>query len=310
MLSNEFLRQIARGTNNEYVFDFSIISSENYEPLFRTLQKFCINNVDSLGFSCDAITSYANNPNKMPTDILKSIAKNKKSYIRNMVELLCYCVPKSSKITELVFSNLQIAYEYLARMSGSFARSKSLIRIVFRNCSIDNPGIEAMFRSLDPNKIESITIQNCNLTNQIIPSAIAFAQRKSVQEGGITTINLDGNNLAQSDLLRLNQALSPLPKKTVQSIPRPFLDEVAPEEFSDEASFPDSNMNAVQAEIAALKSENQMLRNQIKALREMKASSEMNGSIFVVGTGAPQFVSYLGEVEEKLLSIDQNTKFM
>lgn len=312
MLSADALRQLSQGSNNDYIFDFSLIPSDRYETLFRTLQKFCLNNVDLLGFSCDAISNYAGANAHLPTDIMHSIAKNKKSYIRNMVELLCYCVPKSPKITELQFSHLLIAGEYLSRMAGSFSRSKSLKRIIICDCNLDDAGAESLFKFLDPNKIELITIENSNISGQIIPEAINFVQRKSVPNGGIMEINLNGNQISQSDLLKLNQALHPLSKQSIpsQSIPKPFIDEVSPEDLSDEASFPDNHENAIQAEIAALKSENQMLRNQIKALREMKASSENNGSIFVVGTGAPQFVSYLGEVEEKLLAIDQNTKFM
>ena len=307
MLSQEVIRELSTGGEKEYIFDFSLVPSERYEQLFRTLQKFCVSpNVEIIGFNCDAITQHKGDA-RLPPEIAGSVAKRKKSYVRNIVELLCFCVPKSKYITKICFSNLTFSHEYFTRLCKSFSNSNSLKHFIVKQCSIQDSSVDSLFRLFDPNKIETVILNNCSLSSSVITSAVAFARRKTVpQDEGIKIISLTGNEIPSSELQKVENALHPTQEKP-ELIRKPVRqEEPAVEEYENETP----EAEGYRLEIESLRNENQMLRNQIKALREMKASAELNGSIFVVGTGSPQFVSYLSEIEEKLLEIDQNTRFM
>ena len=124
-----------------FEFDFSCISSNYYEPLFRTLQRYAVNNIDSLGFNCDEQAKYESlfvKGSPLPKKIANSIARTKTNYIKNMVELICYIIPKSNKIQELKFSNILIPRESFERISKSFEKSKSLISINFSRVLLEN----------------------------------------------------------------------------------------------------------------------------------------------------------------------------
>ena len=311
MLSQDVIRQLSSGSDKEYIFDFSLIPSDRYEPLFRTLQKFCVTpNVEIIGFNCDALAQIKDQ-DRIPPDIKNSIAKHKKSYVRNIVELLYFCVPKSKYITEVRFSNLVIPHDNFTRLCTAFARSLSFKKLSVQSCTIQDSSVDSLFRTFDPNKVNTIILERCGLSSSVITPALAFIRRKTVPDTeGIQTISFFGNEIPNSELQKIENALNPTKMlqdaiRTAASVPQ----NQKVSETGEERAI-DSHQEEILFEIESLRNENQMLRNQIKALKEMKASSELNGSIFVVGTGSPQFVSYLSEVEEKLIEIDQNTCFM
>ena len=313
MLSQEIIRSLSTGSDKEYIFDFSVVPSERYEQLFRSLQKFCVTpNVEIIGFNCDSLAHYQDTTH-LPIEIKNSIAKHKKSYVRNIVELLYYCVPKSKYITEVRFSNLVIPHDNFTRLCTAFARSLSFKKLIVQNCKIQDSSVDSLFRTFDPNKVDTIVLDQCGLSSSVITPALAFVRRKTVPDKeGIQTISFFGNEIPSSEIQRVENALHP--EKLLSGAIKSAVETQYPrrnenrDEIEEKAI--DSHKQEVLYEIESLRSENQMLRNQIKALKEMKASSELNGSIFVVGTGSPQFVSYLSEVEQKLLDIDQNTFFM
>ena len=314
MLSQDIIRSLSTGSDKEYIFDFSLVPSERYEQLFRTLQKFCVTpNVEIIGFNCDAIAQYQDTT-RLPIEIKNSIAKHKKSYVRNIVELLYYCIPKSKYITEVRFSNLVIPHDNFTRLCTAFARSLSFKKLIVQNCKIQDSSVDSLFRTFDPNKVDTIVLNQCGLSSSVITPALAFVRRKTVSDReGIQTISFFGNEIPASEIQRVENALHPEKLlsgaiKTAVEAQYPVRKNEVREDNEEKAV--DAHEEEVLYEIESLRSENQMLRNQIKALKEMKASSELNGSIFVVGTGSPQFVSYLSEIEEKLLEIDQNTCFM
>ena len=142
MLSPEVVRQLGDGTGAEYQFDFSKIPSEFYEPVLRTLQHFAQKKIESIGFNCDSLakaeqlslisTTQLNSAQnstpsnkKLPVIIANSIAKKKSHYISNIIELLCYVLPRSTRIKELTLSNLNIRKDYMQKLIGCLSKSKS-----------------------------------------------------------------------------------------------------------------------------------------------------------------------------------------
>lgn len=305
MLSTEVIRSLAKGEGNTYLFDFSTIPSPHYESLFRTLLDFLKTNGQIIGFNCDELACITDRTN-IPDNIKTSIAKKKTNYIKNMVELLSHVIPRSTTITELIISNIVLYPEHIKKLSGSFARSNILRKLTFNKVPLGDQGIQMLVGSLDPNKIESIIIKDCGVTSASTESIIAFINRRISKNDGIKVFDIDEQDMVPSDIRKIKALINnqneqrEATQKPVPSTP--------PRE-----DFPEDNMDqddAISREIAALREENSMLRNQIKALSEMKASAELSGSIFVVGTGGPQFVNYLGDIEDKLLEIDRNTRFM
>ena len=108
-LSNSQLRKLADGEGPVYRFDLSKISSKLYKPLFRSLQVFAINNIGSIGFSCDELKNAEQKVvvgRPFPVSVLNSIAKRKSSYIRNIVQLISYILPRNSKLHKIYLSNI------------------------------------------------------------------------------------------------------------------------------------------------------------------------------------------------------------
>lgn len=301
MLSGEVLRSLSTGHGKEYCFDFSQIPSDRYESLFTTLQKFAINSVTKLGFNCDTLKNFPD-PSKLPHKVAGSIAKKKSNYIKNMVELLYHIVPKS-RITEIVIGNLTLFPEQLGRLASSFSRSPVLKSITFYGVTVGDDGIQIFLKTLNPNKIERLVFNDCDLTSGSVDTILAFISRRNVTSGGIQSFDISGNSIPENDLQAVEQALY---NKEVSLSPNKAATVGTPRRYSKDLNYNDPYLE----EIAKLKEENQMLKNQIKALSEMKVSAELQGSIFVVGTGGPQFVTYLGELEDKLIEIDRNSRFV
>ena len=139
MLADKTIRHISSGEGNDYFFDFSTISGDLYETLFRSLQKYCLKNVEAIGFSCHEISKYINRFKSgydLPPDIRKSIANTKIHYIKNMVELLYYILPRAPKITSLTLSTIPMKAEHIQRLSFGLGKPNNLSTLVFRKIKI------------------------------------------------------------------------------------------------------------------------------------------------------------------------------
>ena len=301
MLSEGVLRQLSRNSNGNFTFDFSTISADQYEPLFRTLQRFCLKNVDSLGFSCDELAKYQGRPlegNTLPPYVQSSIAKKKTHYVRNMVELLCYVVQKSTRLTEVQFSNLTLRMEHLQRLSTAFGKSKSLKAIVFSRVDMGDEGIRALLTGLDPNTLESITIVKCGITGACTEDILQFIARRREVGVGLNTFEVSQSEIVDADRRRIQAALTGIPLSP----------STRGASFVSESDSDGSFVTDRKERITQLREENRSLKEQIRALKEMVNAVKFGDSVFVVGKGAPEFVMYLNDVEQRLVALDQTRR--
>lgn len=301
MLSEGVLRQLSKNHNGTFMFDFSTINADQYEPLFRTLQRFCLKNVDSVGFSCDELAKFQGRTlegNDLPPYVLSSIAKKKIHYIRNTVELLCYVVQKSTRLNEVQFSNLTLRTEHLQRLSTAFGKSKALKSLVFSRVGMGDEGIRALLTSLDPNTLESITIVKCGITGACTEDILQFIARRREVGVGLKAFEVSQSEIVDADRRRIQAALTGIPLSPSSRGPAP----------SGDSDSDGSFVGDRQERIAQLRAENKSLKEQIRALKEMVNAVKFGDSVFVVGKGAPEFVMYLNDVEQRLVTLDRTRR--
>ncbi|OHT02485.1 hypothetical protein TRFO_30370 [Tritrichomonas foetus] len=305
MISETVLRQISKNVGASFDFDFSSISSELYEPLFRTLQRYALKNVDSIGFNCDEMAKYESIVVKgypIPKKVANSIAKTKTNYIRNMVELLCYVVPKSTRIKELRFSNILISPAHFTRLSQAFGKSTSLKSIIFNRVLLENDGLRIFLNGLDPNKIVSLAFIKCRLSDDASDDIINFISQKSVGPNvGLKSFEVSPTEFSDFVCQKIAAAVNGLNGQLQQQISQipAFESELYSDNEADELESLER-----QRFLSQLKAENRSLKDQIKALKEMVNAVKCGESMFVVGQGAPDFVMYLNDVEQRLVYLD------
>jgi hypothetical protein len=295
LLSESNLRRLSKGNAGQYHFDFSTIHCDQYEVLFRTLQRFAVTEVDSLGFSCDELALCdRQNEALMPLNVQASIARRKLHYIRNMVELLCYLIGKSTRLSDIQFSNLIIRREHIDRLSATFGRSKYLKSLSLTSVLIGDDGLRALLHGLNPNVIEIMSIIKCGITGLSTDAIINFINRRTDPKVGIRVFQVSPSEVSDAHRRRIIASLTGIQES------------VAPDAFEDDG--PDVEQIERSARIDELRSDNKSLRDQIRALREMANAVRFNDSVFVVGKGAPDFVLYLNEIEQRLVALDSRRR--
>lgn len=303
MLSETILRQISRNSGASFNFDFSSIHSDLYESLFKTLQRYALNNIESLGCNCDEMAKYESAVVKgspLPKKIRHSIAKTKANYIRNMIELLCYVIPKSKRIKEVHFSNILLPADQFERLAISFSKSTSLQLIEFNRVLLENDGLKIFLNTLDPNHLTYLSFVRCGLNDDIADDIIQFIFRKESFDIGIKSFEVSPDEFSDSARQRIASAISAF--KSGQS----FSSQITPQKdsLSSGIKINDQERTERLENLQQLKDENRSLKNQIKALKEMVNAVQFGESLFVVGQGAPEFVMYLNDIEQRLVDLD------
>lgn len=306
MLSEAAIRQLSKGEEGKYIFDFSTINSSNYEILFRSLQKFALKNIDTLGFTCDELAKFQSRSTdraQFPTYVAESIARTKTHYVRNIIELLCHIIPKSPRIREVLFSNLAIRREHIERLSTAFAKSKVLSSIIFSHVKFEDEGVRVLLNGLDPNSIRSISIIKCGITGACTDDIIQFIKRRMEQTIGIQSFEVSPTEISDADRRKIRSALTGVPESPPS--PKRYAPMQTEEESEDSEDPEQAAEDAERREkIEDLKTENKKIKDQIRALREMVNAIQCNDSIFVVGKGSAEFVMYLNQIEQRLVSLD------
>ena len=305
MLSETILRQISRNSKASFDFDFSSISSEFYEPLFRTLQRYSLKNIDSIGFNCDEMAKYDSlvvKGSHRPKTITSSIAKTKTNYIRNMVELLCYVIPKSTRIKEIRFSNILIQPEHFSRLAQAFAKSTSLKSLSFTRVLLENDGLRIFLSYLDPNKLETLKFVKCRLSDEVADDIVNFISQKKNKLEGLRSFEVSPEEFSDFVIQRITAFVNGAENQTS------FLPPASETEIDPDNEMEELESIERQRVLNSLREENRNLKNQIKALKEMVNAVTFGESLFVVGQGAPDFVSYLNDVEQRLVDLDGGRK--
>jgi hypothetical protein len=308
LLSDEVLRQLSTGSDGQYFFDFSQIHRDHYEPLFRTLQRFALKGVDMIGFSCNRLADCQSDDSPLPSAVISSIAQTKIHYARNMVELLCYVVPKSSRLSAVHFSNLTIRREHLERLSSAFGKSRVLRSLHFSRVELQDDGFRALLLALNPNTLESVEIVKAGLRATAMEDILRFIGRRVRIGSGLRAFEVSPSEIPDSDRRRIAVAVSGRSRSPSQTAHRParlLESEPEPEALSDDSEFDVAKIDR-QGRIIQLREENRMLADQIKALKEMVDAVKINDSVFVVGRGAPDFVMYLNDIEQRLVALDSH----
>lgn len=213
MLSEQEIRALSGGTGNTFLFDLSVISSDQYESLFRTLEHFAKKQIAKLGFSCDELfraEQKALGGRPIPLHILNSIAKTRSNYTRNIVELLSFILPRSTRLLEVKLSYLSIRKEHLIRLINAFGQSTTLENISFSKVLLGDALLDLLLQTLDPNQIKSITIQYCGITRKSMPKIIEFIQRKDPKlstNGGLVNFTISQTEITAEDQRTINEAI-------------------------------------------------------------------------------------------------------
>ena len=298
MLNIDTLKKIADPTDESgrYIFDLSSISTDYYEPLLKTLQKFAQKNVVSLGFTCEELRKAERKRvtgQLFPQKVLQSIAKRKTHYVRNVVELLCHILPKRTNLREIVISSMSLKPEFISRLATAFSQSDTLESIVFSYVNLMDSGLETILTQVSPNRLKSLTFFNCSLSPASTNKILAFLSKKNT-DGSLQEFIVSKTEFSDEDRRRIFDALGvdipePKPVSRAKKLSTKRKAGLSPEEI----------------ELEHLREENANLRNQLRTLRESVNAVQYSENVFVVGKGAEEFIKFLKTVESKISKLEE-----
>lgn len=293
MLSDSAIRELANGKGSTYIFDLSDIDTQFYEPLFKTLQHFIPKNVDSIGFTCDRLLEARRNTragNSIPESITKSIMKNRRHYLQNVVELLSYSILRSTRLKSIKLSNLELQVDQIIRIAQSISKSVSVDSIALSRIPIGDDGLKVFLKTIDSNQIRSLSILFCQLSAKSTTPILSFIRSRTVHGAGISKIDVSAQEFPQNDIVKIQQALkvsgsnSPVKKSGNQS---------SIQKDSREGRY------------EALLRENRQLKEELERLKNSVNTVQYNEKVFVIGKGAEQFVRFLNEIGPKLQLLEE-----
>lgn len=302
MLTDDVVRQLANGDGAVYHFDLSKIASEFYEPLLRTLQHFAIRKIDSLGFTCDEMArseQRAMAGKQVPVAVLNSIAKTKSHFMRNVVELICFVLPRSSRIAELTLSNLTIRKDYWERIVSAISHSTSLESVNISKVRVGVEGIRLLMKELDPNQIRSVSINYCGAAEENTDDIINFIKRKDpgyAKNGGIQMFQISRAEIPEDQQKRIQEALGIREASPVKRTP---LKPISPRQTNRRSEEKEL------AEITALEKENEELRAELAKIRAEIKAVEYNEDVFIVGNDAEELVKFIAGMEDKIKELER-----
>lgn len=302
MLTDDVVRQLANGDGAVYHFDFSKIASEFYEPLLRTLQHFAIRKIDSLGFTCDELSRAEQRVatgRQVPIAVLNSIAKTKSHFMRNVVELICFVLPRSTRILELTLSNLTVRKDYWERIVNAMSHSTSLESVNLSKVRVGVEGIRLMMKELDPNHIRSISISYCGASEENLNDILAFIKRKDpgfAKNGGIQVFQISKAEISEEQQRKIQEALGNKEPSPIKKVPFRPLSPKNIKRPSEEKEL---------AEITALERENEELRAELARIRAEINAVEYNEDVYIVGKDAEELVKFIAGMEDKIKELEQ-----
>ena len=295
MLSDKAVRELACGKDNKYMFDLSDIDEPIYEPLLKTLQHFIPKNVETLGFNCDHLLEakkQATYGSQMPDSIMSSIIMNRRHCVKNVAELLCFTIPRSSILKTLKISNIEFSLEQIMKIADSISKSVSFENLILKRVPIGDEGVQGLVKKLDPNQIRTLTLINCNLTKASTPLLISFAHARTTPGKGISKIDVSPHEIPQNDIVRIQKALKSLGSPSPNKLGSPKV-------------TPKSAKGATTEKYDALLQENKLLKAELERLKNSVNAVQYNENVYVVGNGAEQFVDFLTQIESKLNQLEQ-----
>jgi len=269
------LKQVTSSFGKSFNIDFSVIPSSVYRELFFGLLKYGITEIEDFCFNCD--TYYNKGSFSTPTNTI--FRKNRK-FVENIIQLLKTILPKSRVIKKIVFSNIDILPNQLEEIAVAMASSQSVDNVGFSHISIGDTVLHSILSVLNPNMIKVISFTECGISQSSLDAILGFLKRK--------------NPSANIEVLINDSAFPESAKRRIYESTIPEINIPIEEELPEE--------------LIRLRKENTDLKEKIKTLKELKGSVSVNQSLFVVGKKANEFVSYLEDVERKMIRINEMIK--
>lgn len=286
MLSEDLIRSLSQGENGTYIFDFSTIPSSKYEQLLRSLQHFAKSKIVTIGFNTDTLTQLQQSKSikNYPQQVQSSIALNKSHFISNILELLVYILPRSTKLMELNLSTLNFRQNQLIKLFEAIKLCKSLKTIKFNDIPIGNDGLRSLLKMASPDQISSISVLDCQLTDNVTDAIVEFINRKKSQTyDGIASFEVSNKEFSEECCLEISEAL----KKKMNS--------------ANPAASP---------EVMKLRQENQQLKAELARLRQSVNAVQYNERVYVIGKNASQFVQFLRGIDQTLNHLEEQKKMI
>lgn len=315
LLDKGTIQKLATHSDNPgvYHFDFSIISCEYYEPLFRSLKDFMRSNVVSIGFNCDELRRVEKNKlagEMIPVTVLNSIAKKRKTnLVQNIIELVSHVLKRKTYIKEVVFSNLHMKPEQVSRAVIALGQCKTLESVVLKYVPLQDTGLNALLNELNPNQVKSITLYGCSLTALSTDRIVDFIGSRT-GSGGIESFNVSKIEFDSKSRTRIAEALGitlnevSQHSRDIRQSPPNQMSKTLPEGISVKARNPQ------QEELERLRYENVALKEQLKSLRESIDAVQYSENVFIVGKNAEDFVRFLNSVESKISKLEEKKREM
>lgn len=281
MLSAPEIRKLAGGSGDEYLFDFSVIDSETYQPLLIALQHFAPKNIVDLGFSCDQMAEELITGEFSET-VMQSAAKNRTNYVRNMIELLSHILKKSTVLESLELSNIELKKDQLSKLCDAIEKCTRLKKITINRVLIGDDGLMCILNSLNPSTIKRIRVTECGLTKNSTQVILDFIKSKKENEG------IKEFEVAPGDL------------------PKADIDAIAKQLGSKKIKIKTPQKKSLEQ----LQKENEELKEELERLKSQVSAVKYNDRVYVIGKGASQFVRFLGSVESRIRDLEEQRSSM
>ena len=331
-ISDQELRKISTGGDGVYIFDFSEIDAKYYKNFFETLINFSLENVITIGFTCDHYNSLPKESSKTNKIYLKSISQQINNYLDDCLSFLQHLFDESTILEHVILSNLKLSDEQLQILGNSINKSSSLrtlelkeINLNLKNNSNDDPNnlnnnndntnekLQGLFSTINPNSICELILTNCSINDQNYGTVIQWIKAKQITNfpsKGLLSINITPP-LNQENMEQINEAIQSInsieeedfgEEETIldDSVTFDSNEDIPNEEYFEKQSLDKKMTNEEMIEY------NKKLRNKVNTLRQLIGIKSLEkGNMFLVGEGSAAFSQYLLSLQQKLPAIQK-----
>ena len=182
-------------------FDFSEISTDDYQGFFNGLPQLLYKKVKTVRFCVDKYRSAerrGSTNDRELREIEYSIKGSNPNYARYLSKIIWRVLPRSKLLYSLTIDGIPVSHDDFEKIVNSVIRCRSIREISFLNTEVSNDDFISFVSTVSPYRLEKIEFQNCRLSSDVYDAVCEFLNRQPPDPANpwrLRTLNLADNGL-------------------------------------------------------------------------------------------------------------------
>ncbi|OHS92985.1 hypothetical protein TRFO_12180 [Tritrichomonas foetus] len=182
-------------------FDFSALSTDDYQGFFNGLPQLLYKKVKSVRFCNDAYKKLENNHNATDEQLREmeyTIKGSNPNYFKYLAKIIWTVLPRAKLLYSLTIDGIPIHHDDFTKIVDSLRKCKSIRQISIVNTTVNRDDFIYFIDNVSPYRLEKIEFPNCHLTSDVYDTVCEFLNRQPPSSGNewkLKILNLEGNGL-------------------------------------------------------------------------------------------------------------------